>query len=612
MKPLFLSVILASASPVALAQVGGDGAAIRAASATEQAAMPGAAVSAPLPNAIETAVMNDWLEAELDQDLHKSVSEVARRAYIQRMFQPVWTEQGAQGLQDVAGDLFKHGLASDDVLASDLQQLIDQRFSTSNASEQAKADLALTAAWLRIASAISGGLGDEGEAVESGSNSARMALVSKKLLEAGQGHTLSFQDFESGYPQYAALKGALAQYREIRDSGGWLAISEGESLEAGDSDPRVPAIRERLSVEGYTDRPKDHTESMLFADADRSESVFLQGRNSTASGNRRANLFRNAAVTKTETNSKLYSDDLVEAVKTFQQRHGIEVDGVIGPKTLAAMNESVESKMARIAGSMERWRAQGAEDQRYIWANIPSYTVEGWNGDTREISMKSVVGMASRATPTFNDEIEYTVANPRWYAPVSIVAKDKLPKLRRDPSYAQRANFKIYDRSSGAEVSAYSVDWNDPSSARKYRLVQQPGSGNALGELKIIFPNQYSIYLHGTPSTHLFDRAERAFSSGCIRLEQPERMAEWVASYDSNESLDDVRDALSTTRNTRIDFQSRMPIHITYMTVTVNDDGTVNFWRDIYDRTEGIRQVERMSSIGQTANAQTSEATERG
>lgn len=611
MKPLFLSLILASASPVALAQLGGDGAAIRAVSASEQAAMSGAAVSAPLPHAIETAVMGDWFETELDGEMHKSVSEVARRAYIQRMFQPVWTEQGASSLQDVASDLFEHGLASDEVLENDLQQLIDDRFSAQSEDQQAKADLALTAAWLRIASAISGGLNDEGEAVNSGQGSARIALVSKKLLEAGQGRTLSFQDFESGYPQYAALKGALAQYRDIRDAGGWLAIPEGESIEAGDSDPRIPAIRQRLSVEGYIDAPDNDKKRMLFADAGQLDTVSVQERHPEESGDRRTSLIA-ASNDETLTDQTLYSDDLVEAVELFQQRHGIETDGVIGPKTLAAMNESVESKIARIADSMERWRAQGPADAHYIWANIPSYTVEGWNGATREIAMKSVVGMKSRETPTFNDEVEYTVANPRWYAPVSIVAKDKLPKLRRDPSYAQRANFKIYDRSSGAEVSAYSVDWNDPASARNYRLVQQPGSSNALGQLKIIFPNQYSIYLHGTPSTHLFDRAERAFSSGCIRLEQPEKMAEWVASYDGDERLDEVRDALSTTRNTRVDFQGRMPIHITYMTVTVNDDGTVNFWRDIYDRTEGIRQVERLSPIGQTANTQTSEATERG
>lgn len=611
MKPLFLSVILASASPVALAQLGGDGAAIRAVSSTEQAAMSGAAVSAPLPNAIEKAVMGDWFEAELNGELHESVSEVARRAYVQRMFQPVWTEEGAAGLQDVAGDLLNHGLTGDEVLESDLQNLIDQRFSAQNETEQARADLALTAAWLRIASAISGGLNDEGEAVRSGEGSARMALVSKKLIQAGQG-SLGFEDFESGYPQYTALKGALAQYRAIRDSGGWLAIPEGESIEAGDSDPRIPAIRERLSIEGYISSAGDETENTFLADAESVATFANQTYSNDDEAEQRSGLFQNAAITETSADPNLYSNELEQAVRTFQKRHGIETDGVIGPKTLAAMNESVESKIARIADSMERWRAQGPADDRYIWANIPSYTIEGWNDETREISMKTVVGMASRATPTFNDEVEYTVANPRWYAPVSIVAKDKLPKLRRDPSYAQRANFKIYDRSSGAEVSAHSVDWSDPSSARKYRLVQQPGSGNALGDLKIIFPNQYSIYLHGTPSTHLFDRAERAFSSGCIRLEQPEKMAEWVASYDSDESLEDVRDALSTTRNTRIDFQSRMPIHITYMTVTVNDDGSVNFWRDIYDRTEGIRQVERSSPIGQTADTHTSEMTERG
>ena len=135
----------------------------------------------------------------------------------------------------------------------------------------------------------------------------------------------------------------------------------------------------------------------------------------------------------------------------------------------------------------------------------------------------------------------------------------------------------------------------------------------SVGELKIIFPNQYSVYLHGTPGKHLFDRAERAFSSGCIRLEHPDQMAEWVAGQDSEERAREVKDALSTTTNQRIDFESRLPIHITYMTVTVNDDETVNFWRDIYDRTEGIKQVERSAPLGQTASVnQEQSSTDRG
>ena len=150
MKPLFLSLILASASPVALAQQG-DAGAIRTLTATEQASMAGATVKAPLPNAIEQAVMADWFETEFGDDIDKSVSEAARRAYVQTMFEPVWTREGAKSLQDVSADLFKHGLAADEVLEEDLNRLIDQRFSSSDKDAQAKADLALSAAWLRIA-----------------------------------------------------------------------------------------------------------------------------------------------------------------------------------------------------------------------------------------------------------------------------------------------------------------------------------------------------------------------------------------------------------------------------------------------------------------------------
>ena len=609
MKPLFLSLILGSASPVALAQQG-DAGAIRTLTATEQASMAGATVKASLPNAIEQAVMADWFETEFGDDIDKSVSEAARRAYVQTMFEPVWTREGAKSLQDVSADLFKHGLAADEVLEEDLNRLIDQRFSSSDKDAQANADLALSAAWLRIAAAISGGLADEGEAARPRIAAANYALIPEKLIEAGQGGKLSFQDFESSYPQYAALKGALAHYRDIRDQGGWLAIPEGETLEPGQSDLRVPAIRERLAAEGFIEDKADGREPMMFADAGDLQTVSMQERAPEADGDAKTGLI---AAKATQKGPNLYSEDLSDAVETFQQRHGIKVDGVVGPNTLEALNESVDSKIARIADSMERWRQQGPADAKYVWANIPSYTVEGWNGTTREIAMKSIVGMSSRQTPTFNDEIEYTVANPRWYAPVSIVSKDKLPKLQRDPSYAQRANFKIYDRATGEQVSAYNVNWNDPSSASKYRLVQQPGSNNALGELKIIFPNQYSVYLHGTPGKHLFDRAERAFSSGCIRLEHPDQMAEWVAGQDSEERAREVKDALSTTTNQRIDFESRLPIHITYMTVTVNDDETVNFWRDIYDRTEGIKQVERSAPLGQTASVnQEQSSTDRG
>ena len=196
--------------------------------------------------------------------------------------------------------------------------------------------------------------------------------------------------------------------------------------------------------------------------------------------------------------------------------------------------------------------------------------------------MKSIVGLPSRKTPAFSDEIEYTVANPRWYAPKSIVARDKLPKLQRDPSYAARHGYSIYDRSTGAKVSASTVDWTDPSSASEYQFVQAAGSGNALGQLKIMFPNRHSVYLHGTPDTHLFDRDERAFSSGCVRLEDPVRMAEWIAGEAGLEGDETVREAVNSGRNERLNFTTTTPVHITYFTVTADDEGMPYFWRDIY------------------------------
>ncbi|MEM5516989.1 L,D-transpeptidase family protein [Henriciella sp. AS95] len=593
MKPILLTALIATVSPIALAQQSATDPTVPTIAKAEQAAMVGASVQAPLPRAIETAVMDDWIENELGSDVHASVIEGARRAYAQTMFEPIWTEDGAKALKSFSRNLFEYGLTRNDVLDANLQTLISKRFESEDDAERAEADLALSAAWLRMAAAISGGMTDEGEADSSEIDAATYSALPENLIEAGKGKVKSaLESYEPDYPQYNKLIDALAQYREIRADGGWLAIPDGDVIEAGDTDARIPAIRQRLAAEGY-----DSERSLITLVA----SAIKAGSNPDAPAEPVAaasevNVLDAESVEK-EVNPEIYDEKLVNAVKEFQTRQGIEPDGVVGPSTLAAMNESVDSKIARIADSLDRWRHQGAVDKKYVWANIPSYTAEGWKNGRREIAMKTIVGMESRETPIFNDEIEYVVANPNWYAPVSIVKRDKLPKLQRDPGYAQRGNFKIYDRATGEEVSAYSVNWNDPSSAEKYRLVQQSGSNNALGELKIMFPNQYSVYLHGTPSVSLFDKAERAFSSGCVRLENPTEMAKWLAEGDAEANPEVLEDAVEDNLHERFEFASRIPVHITYMTVTVNDDGTVNFWRDIYDRTEGIKQVEKFAPL---------------
>lgn len=531
--------------------------------------------------AIQKRFIDKSISEEFEPQFGSDVAMVARAAYAQRVFEPIWTRKGANSLKKAYAELNVFGIDDEKLRFVQISDLIERRFNGKSPSVQAQADIDLTAAWFALATRVGGDLSAEGEArVTSDSTPARPLLV-ESLTEAGQGQAQkTIQDFEPDHPQYEQLKLELVRYQQIAAKGGWKAIPEADdSLEPGQQDLRIPAIRERLEAEGYYSGPSLFDAVTKFARITFSES------NTDAN----ANEIEDWLVT--------YDEGLEKALKSFQSHHGLAVDGVIGPKTLKALNESAESKVRRIRATMDQWRDQRDISGRYVWANIPSYTAEGWANGKREIAMKTIVGLPSRKTPTFSDEIEYVVANPRWYAPTSIVAKDKLPKLQRDPSYAARNGYSIYDRSTGDRVSAENVNWSDPSSAQQYQFVQAAGAGNALGELKIIFPNQHAVYLHGTPSEYLFDREERAFSSGCVRLEHPVEMAEWIAGGSNSARGIEIAEAVESGRNSKITFDETTSVHLTYMTVTVDDSGRANFWRDIYNRDSEISQTQQFAEL---------------
>ena len=479
---------------------------------------------------------------------------IIRRAYATKINKPIWSFAGALELQETLSDVFKHGILSDDVFSGDLNRIINQRFTSLSVDEQARADLKLSLIWMRLAQAMSGDLSDErGMSLRKGSPVIRYNLPTA-LLSSAQGITENeILRMAPEAPQYDKLKSALADYRQIRRNGGWLAIRKGKTVEVGEKSKRIPKLRQRLKAEGY-----------------------------------------NVPAIAKDANPKVYDTGLESALKLFQTRHGLEDDGIFGGNTLKALNESVESKIDRIAESMYRWRAQGELGERYIWANLPSYTAEGWNEGQMEIRQRTIVGKKRFATPEFSDEVEYLVANPKWFLPISIVRRQKVPKLKKDPSYAERFGYKIFDRETGEAVSAIDVDWTEKGVSRQYRFVQEAGDGNALGAMKIIFPNQYSVYLHGTPGKHLFDRAQRSFSSGCVRLENPVAMAKWIARHDEEAQVSEITNAMITEENTRLELEENLPVHITYFTVTVDDAGHPNFWRDIYKRVDGgVRYVKR-------------------
>lgn len=539
---------------------------------------------------IERLVMQDTLEAGLGQDVQPSAVRAARIAYAQDLFQPIWTQDGGASLVTLSRRLFDYGLQVDQVVGGSVEQLVERRFGADDDAERARADLEMTAVWLRVAAAVSGGLEDEGRAVASRENRPARSELTVALRKAGEGDAIgTLEPFEVDNAQYQGLKRALLRYRDIRSAGGWYAVPEGDLVREGDRSDRIPALRARLEAEGY--RIGGEAEAPSSAPVER-PSVMADPLVEVSMGSPAPHA---GEARDQPSDPTLMDAEMVAALKTFQARHGLETDGVLGPMTLAALNESVDSKIDRIVRAMNQWRNQGDLGRRFVWANIPSFTAEGWNEGRREIQMKTIVGQPSRETPIFSDEIEYTVANPKWYVPVSIARRDKLPKLIEDSTYADRKGFAVYERSTGLRVSATAVDWRDPTAASRYRLVQDPGAMNALGELKIIFPNRHSVYLHGTPSRSLFKRANRAFSSGCIRLERPVEMANWLASHDTATSEAQIRQAVASGKNRHIRFGSPIPVHLTYMTVTVDDQGVPNFWRDIYKRDGQIHFVERVA-----------------
>lgn len=536
---------------------------------------------APLSARLEEIITNEALDSILSEELDPAVAMAARMAYARQLFRPLWTKEGAQSLAGLKDNLSAYGLVAEDVTVRDIETLARMRFDGTTAEERARAEWQLTAVWLRMASAVSRGLSGDGAAARASSlkKTPPSSSFAVALVQAGKGDAEdALQALEPRHPQYGALKKALLQYFEIKINGGWATIPSGGLIEYGDRDSRIPLLRARLKKENY------------FATVTGKDSVESAGTPTSDEGRTR------------------YDRTLEAAVLAFQRGHGLKEDGIIGPDTFRALNESVDSKIERIADTLNRWRQQGDLGHRYVWANIPSFTVEGWQAGQREIRMKTIVGRPSRTTPVFSDKIEYVVTHPKWYVPVSILQRDKLPKLAQDPSYAQRMNFRVYERSTGREIDPFYVDWTDPSSARRYRLVQAPGAGNALGELKIIFPNRYSVYMHGTPSKNLFDRATRAFSSGCIRLQHPVAMAKWLASYDNRLTPERLEEVMNASERKHLRFGQTTNVHVTYMTVTADDSGAPVFWRDIYSRLNGSHFVEKFGKKHFARNASTTPA----
>ena len=361
-----------------------------------------------------------------------------------------------------------------------------------------------------------------------------LALLEQALAQNSVARSLD--GLTPQHAQYTALRDAFAKYRDIEQKGGWAEVPAQIKLKPGQQNAAVPVLARRLAVTGdYTGTPNDQDTT--------------------------------------------YGPELQEAVKRFQRRHGLEPDGAINAATIAQLNVPVSRRIQQISLNLERWRWLPADlGQRHVLVNIPEYRLEVWDQGKVPLSMRVVVGKKDTPTPIFADDMTHIVFSPYWNIPTEIAKNETVPRALRDPAFLQRSNMEVLDKA-GNVVDPASIDVENVGA---YRIRQRPGSSNALGFVKFMFPNQFNVYLHDTPTDSLFARAVRSFSHGCVRLEQPEQLAQYVLADQPEWTPERIRAAMHSGQERTVKLTGPLPVYLGYWTARISADGILQFRDDLY------------------------------
>lgn len=471
--------------------------------------------------------------------------------YENRTFRRAWTDSMAvEALFRAINESRRDGLEPTDYHYTSLSLL--QEAVARNPTDlelRSDFDLLLTDALVRLGHHILFGKVDP-ERLDANWNMSREIdhLDPAQLMEEAIASGELFEIIEAYKPQhplYVGLKDALDRYRAIAAAGGWPSIPDGPALKFGVVDPRVPLLRQRLALTG----------DLATAVSDM---------------------------------ASVFDSTLVKAVEHFQHRHALLGDGEVGRGTLAALNTPVETRVDQILASLERGRWILHEiPVTFVAVNIAGFRVYFVKDGELVWETRAQVGQAYRETPVFKADLKYLVFNPTWTVPPGILDKDILPAARRDPGSVAAKGLKVLDRS-GSAVDPSNVHWSAYTARTlPYTLRQDAGPRNALGRVKFIFPNPHAVFLHDTPSRSLFDRATRTFSSGCVRVEDPLRLAELV--LDEPKWTREAIERLIADGETKTVFlRQPIPVLLVYWTASPGFDGDVHFWPDIYARDAAI------------------------
>jgi murein L,D-transpeptidase YcbB/YkuD len=372
--------------------------------------------------------------------------------------------------------------------------------------------------------------------------------------------------------EYRELVRALAQYRGIQSRGGWHRIPSGHSLRRGATGPAVAALRARLSATGD---------------------------------------FRGATTTEA-----VYDRGLAQAVARFQERHGIEPDGKVSAATLVALNVPVDVRVRQMELNLERYRRLPNEfGPRYVMVNIPEYELRAFDGGRQVMQQRVIVGGEyENATPVFADSMTQIVFNPKWHVPRRVLVDELLPRIQENIYFLAEHGYEVVDTSGDSLVTDFAaIDWEDVDSADPgFQLRRKPGPGNPLGRVKFLFPNQFSVYLHDTPSRELFDSRKRTLSHGCVRVEKPVELAAYalagqrawdeekiqtvMAAADSAQKIDSVA-ADSLVKERGVTLERPVPVYLVYLTAFARE-GVVHFREDPYDRdAPAMRRLSRAKPL---------------
>jgi L,D-transpeptidase YcbB len=348
----------------------------------------------------------------------------------------------------------------------------------------------------------------------------------------------------------AYLEMAIGQYSGIVAQGGWPVVPATKKLQLGVVDPDVVPLRKRLMISG--------------------------------------DLSTNAGI------SEAFDTYVDAAVKRFQARHGLPADGVLGKYSYAAMNVSAQVRLGQLETNLVRLRSMSGElGQRYVMVNIPAAQIEAVENGRVVLRHTAIVGKIDRQTPILNSNINEVIINPYWNAPESIVRKDIIPLMRKDPEYLAKNNIRVLGPD-GNEMDPTMIDWSTEDAA-KFRFRQDPGAGNAMSSVKINFPNPHAVYMHDTPQQSLFSKLMRFDSSGCVRVQNVRDLVTWLLRDTEGWSRQRFEQTIKTGESMPVQLTTPVPVYFTYISAWSTGDGVVHFRDDIYGR-DGVDELQISST----------------